>query len=97
MRIPLEMEEGAAAPQPARALRQAPAPLRAAGDPRERALPARLRSYAPRVQPRVKPRLRGLSHELAFYLALPLGGALVLEADTGRGRAAAAVFAASVA
>ena len=49
------------------------------------------------MQPRVKPRLRGLSHELAFYLALPLGVALVLEADTGRGRAAAAVFAASVA
>src|SRR5947209_8343115 len=45
----------------------------------------------------MKPRLRGLSHELAFYLALPLGVALVLEADTGRGRAAAAVFAASVA
>ena len=26
----------------------------------------------------MKPRLRGLSHELAFYLALPLGVALVL-------------------
>jgi hemolysin III len=49
------------------------------------------------VQPRVKPRLRGLSHELAFYLALPLGVALVLEADTSRGRVAAIVFAASVA
>jgi len=49
------------------------------------------------VQPRVKPRFRGLSHELAFYLALPLGVALVLEADTGRARAAAIVFAASVA
>ena len=49
------------------------------------------------MQPRVKPRLRGLSHEIAFYLALPLGVALVLEADTGRGRAAAGVFAASVA
>jgi hemolysin III len=49
------------------------------------------------MQPRVKPRLRGLSHELAFYLALPLGVALVLEADTTRGRAAAGVFAASVA
>jgi hemolysin III len=49
------------------------------------------------VQPRVKPRLRGLSHEIAFYLALPLGVALVLEPDTGRGRAAAIVFAASVA
>jgi len=49
------------------------------------------------VQPRVKPRLRGLSHEIAFYLALPLGVALVFEADTARGRAAAGVFAASVA
>ena len=49
------------------------------------------------MQPRVKPRFRGLSHELAFYLALPLGVALVLEADTGRARAAAIVFAASVA
>ena len=49
------------------------------------------------MQPRVKPRLRGLSHELAFYLALPLGVALVYEADTARGRAAAGVFAASVA
>src|SRR5919109_2251397 len=50
-----------------------------------------------RVQPRAKPRLRGRSHEVAFYLALPLGAALVLEAPTGRGRAAAVVFATSVA
>jgi hemolysin III len=49
------------------------------------------------VQPRVKPRLRGVSHEIAFFLALPLGVALVLEPDTGRGRLAAIVFAASVA
>ena len=49
------------------------------------------------MQPRVKPRLRGRSHEVAFYLALPLGAALVLEAPTGRGRAAAVVFATSVA
>jgi hemolysin III len=48
------------------------------------------------VQPQVKPRLRGRSHEVAFYLALPLGAALVLEAQTGRGRAAAIVFATSV-
>ena len=45
----------------------------------------------------MKPRLRGLSHELAFFLALPLGVALVLEADTPRGRVAAIAFAASVA
>jgi len=49
------------------------------------------------VQPRVKPRLRGLSHEIAFFLALPLGVALILEAHTPRGRAAAIVFATSVA
>src|SRR2546423_10751309 len=54
-------------------------------------------SYAPRVQPRVKPRLAGLRQGLAFSLALPLGVALVLEADTARGRAAAIVFATSVA
>jgi hemolysin III len=45
----------------------------------------------------VKPRLRGVSHQIAFYLALPLGVVLTLEADTPRGRAAAIVFAVSVA
>lgn len=49
------------------------------------------------MQARVKPRLRGRSHEVAFYLALPLGAALVLEAHTSRGRVAAIVFATSVA
>ena len=44
----------------------------------------------------VKPRLRGLSHAAAFVVALPLGVALILEADTSRGRIAAIVFAASV-
>jgi hemolysin III len=44
-----------------------------------------------------KPRLRGLSHAVAFVIALPLGLALVLEADTGRGRLSAIVFAATVA
>jgi hemolysin III len=58
----------------------------------------RLTPEKPRpVPPQAKPRLRGLSHEIAFYLALPLGIVLVLEADTARGQAAAAVFAASVA
>lgn len=46
---------------------------------------------------RVKPRLRGVSHQVAFFLALPLGVALTLEADTFRGRVAAIVFGASVA
>jgi len=44
----------------------------------------------------VKPRLRGLSHAAAFLVALPLGVALVLEAETSLGRLAAIVFAASV-
>ena len=44
----------------------------------------------------LKPRLRGLLHAAAFVVALPLGVALILEADTSRGRAAAIVFAASV-
>jgi hemolysin III len=44
----------------------------------------------------LKPRLRGLLHAVAFLVALPLGVALILVADTSRGRAAAIVFAASV-
>ena len=44
----------------------------------------------------VKPRLRGLSHAAAFLVALPLGVALALEAETSLGRLAAIVFAASV-
>jgi hemolysin III len=43
-----------------------------------------------------KPRLRGLSHAVAFVIAVPLGLALVLEAETGRGRLSAVVFAAAV-
>ena len=46
---------------------------------------------------RVKPRLRGLSHEIAFFLVLPLGVALNFEVHTPRGRVSAIVFAASVA
>jgi hemolysin III len=46
---------------------------------------------------RVKPRLRGVFHELGFYAALALGGALVVTAHGGRPRLAAAVFAGSVA
>lgn len=45
----------------------------------------------------VRPRLRGVSHQVAFFLALPLGVALTLEADTFWGRVAAIVFGASVA
>ena len=45
---------------------------------------------------RVKPRLRGVFHQWAFVLAIPLGILLVLEAGTTRARVAAAVFAISV-
>jgi hemolysin III len=45
----------------------------------------------------VKPRLRGLSHEIAFFLVLPLGAAINFEVHTPRGRVSAIVFAASVA
>src|SRR5687767_13968990 len=44
----------------------------------------------------VKPRLRGLSHEIAFFIVLPLGAALNFEVHTPRGRVSAIVFAASV-
>lgn len=46
--------------------------------------------------PERKPRLRGISHALAFVASLPLGLALILEADTERARIAASIFAASV-
>jgi hemolysin III len=45
---------------------------------------------------RVKPRLRGVLHEWGFYVAIPLGIALGLVAETTRGRVAASVFAATV-
>jgi hemolysin III len=47
--------------------------------------------------PSPRPRLRGVWHQSAFVVAIPLGIMLVLSADTARARAAAAVFAASVA
>jgi hemolysin III len=46
---------------------------------------------------RVKPRLRGVFHELGFYAALGIGVALVLTAEGGRARVAAAIFAGCVA
>jgi hemolysin III len=46
--------------------------------------------------PRVKPRLRGVSHQWAFVLAVPLGIAVGLAADSSRARVAAAIFAGSV-
>jgi hemolysin III len=46
---------------------------------------------------RVKPRLRGVFHELGFYVSLGIGVALVLTAEGGRARIAAAVFSGCVA
>ncbi len=44
-----------------------------------------------------KPRLRGVSHQWAFYVSLALGAALVVAAEGGQPRLAAAVYAVSVA
>jgi hemolysin III len=43
-----------------------------------------------------KPRLRGVLHEWAFYLTIPLGVAIGLLGDTPTGKVAAAVFAGGV-
>jgi hemolysin III len=44
----------------------------------------------------VKPRLRGVLHEWAFYLAIPLGISVGLVTDTSMAKVAAAVFAGGV-
>jgi len=44
----------------------------------------------------VKPRLRGVMHEWAFYLAIPLGISVGLIADTSMAKVAAAIFAGGV-
>jgi hemolysin III len=49
------------------------------------------------VAPRVKPKLRGVLHELGFYIAIGLGIPLVITADPGKPRLAALIFALSVA
>ena len=46
--------------------------------------------------PRPKPRLRGVLHEWAFYVSVPLGVTIGLVADTSTAKVAAAVFAAGV-
>jgi hemolysin III len=43
-----------------------------------------------------KPRLRGVLHEIGFFVALPLAAVLPLVAEGSRARVAAAVFAGSV-
>src|ERR1700761_906420 len=47
--------------------------------------------------PRVKPRLRGVFHEIGFFVAIALGIPLVLTAHAGKARIAAFVFALCVA
>jgi len=44
-----------------------------------------------------KPRMRGRLHQIAFFVSLPLGVALIAVAGTGQARIGAAVFAASLA
>src|SRR3954447_17939913 len=45
----------------------------------------------------VKPKLRGVFHEIGFYVAAAIGAALVVTADPGRARMAGAIFAGCVA
>jgi hemolysin III len=49
------------------------------------------------VATRVKPKLRGVTHEVGFYVAVCLGVPLIVTAEPGRGRLAATVFAVCVA
>src|SRR5471032_1584535 len=44
----------------------------------------------------VKPRMRGVLHEYAFFVSLPLGLALILAASDGKARLAAAIYALAV-
>jgi hemolysin III len=44
----------------------------------------------------VRPRFRGVSHRIAFFLALPLAVALVFDVETAAGRVGAIVFGTSV-
>ena len=45
----------------------------------------------------MKPRLRGVFHEIGFYVAAAIGAVLVVTAEPGRARTAGAIFAACVA
>src|SRR4051794_10727371 len=46
--------------------------------------------------PLVKPRLRGVLHQYAFFVSVVLGAVLVIVADGGRARLAAAIYAFAV-
>ena len=48
------------------------------------------------AQQLVKPKLRGVFHELGFYAAIAVGVVVVVTAEPGRGRLAAAIFAGCV-
>src|SRR2546430_15921619 len=45
---------------------------------------------------RVKPRLRGVLHQLAFFVSVPCGAGLILAASGGRARVAAGIYAGAV-
>src|SRR5690242_10805195 len=49
------------------------------------------------AQQLVKPKLRGVFHEIAFYLSAAIGVVMVATAEPGRARVAAAIFACCVA
>jgi hemolysin III len=48
------------------------------------------------AQALVKPRLRGVFHEIGFYVATATGAAMVVTAEPGRARTAATIFASCV-
>lgn len=54
------------------------------------------RALGPPDSVRERPRLRGWSHQLAFFLAIPAGVLLGFEANTGAGRLSAIVYASTV-
>ena len=53
--------------------------------------------YDPSVEARVKPRLRGVFHEVGFYLVGILSIPLIVTAEPGRARISAIVFSACLA
>jgi hemolysin III len=55
------------------------------------------RAISPEVPAEIRPRFRGVSHQLAFLVTLPLAVAFALAPDTARGRASAVVYGAAVA
>jgi len=49
-----------------------------------------------RLLSRPRPRLRGVSHRVAFFVSLPVGGALIASGDNTHERVSALVFAAAI-